>query len=66
MFEDPWIYSNCIGSMNGKRILVKQPKHSGFYYFNYKGTFNIVLLALVDADYNLFIRRRRVPWEDKR
>ena len=52
--------------MNGKRILVKQPKHSGFYYFNYKGTFNIVLLALVDADYNLFIRRRRVPWEDKR
>ena len=54
MFEDRWHYPNSIGAidaMDGKYILVKQPWHSGFYYFNYKGTFSIVLLALVDVDY---------------
>ena len=32
-------------------IFIKYPKNTGLYYFNYKWTFTVELLVLVDADY---------------
>ena len=37
--------------MDGKYVQLKCSFNSGSYYFNYKSSFSIVLLALVDADY---------------
>ena len=34
-----------------KHIEMQAPANGGSYYYNYKGTFSNVLLAVVDAEY---------------
>lgn len=46
-----WQFPNAFAAADGKHIQLIQPAKSGAEFYNYKGTFSIVLLALADYDY---------------
>lgn len=54
-FRRTWQFPNYIRAVDGKHIQIKCPPNSGTMYFNYKGTYSIVLLAVVDSDYKFVI-----------
>ena len=55
-FSKLWNFQNCLGAIDGKHVAIRRPNKSGTYFYNYKGFFSIVLMAVADANYKfLFV-----------
>lgn len=52
-YDKIWNFPRCVGAMDGKHVVIESPILSGTEFYNYKGTFSLVLFAVVDASYNV-------------
>jgi hypothetical protein len=54
-FEQSWNFPHCCGALDGKHVNIIPPPHSGSYFYNYKGAHSILMLALVNANYEFIM-----------
>ena len=55
-FFQRWNFPNLIGAIDGKHIVLEQPKQPGSHYRNYKRTDSIILMVVIGPEYEFFLQ----------
>ena len=50
-FDKQWNFLHALGATDRKHAVVRKPKNGGSYYYNYKHTHSVILLAITGPKY---------------
>lgn len=54
-FYARWNFSHCLGTIDGKHVVLRAPPKSGSTFYNYKGSHSINLMAIASASYRFLL-----------
>ena len=50
-FGKQWNFPNALGTIHGKHVVIQKPENGGSYYYNYKHTHPVILVAIAGRNY---------------